>query len=49
MKPKTVQEAPSPAMLIATFAAPPAVQVSRAMAITGTGASGEIRVAAPQM
>ena len=49
MKPATVQRAPSEARLSATLAAPPAVQESREMSITGTGASGEMRVASPQM
>ena len=49
MKPATVHRAPSAARFSATLAAPPAVHVSRAMSTTGTGASGEMRVASPQM
>jgi hypothetical protein len=49
MYPATAQRAPRDAMFSATLAAPPAVHESRAISTTGTGASGEMRVASPQI
>ena len=49
IRPRISVAAPRLQAFSATLAAPPAVQVSRRMSTTGTGASGEIRVASPDV